>query len=201
MDLEAATRAVDKLLRAGRSGHATALDRLGRQRGWVMRSDAELTIAREHGYRSWLRLVEALTAFTPATLDDVLVTNVEKVTVLPFLADGSVVLIDERDRHRLPAALVQLADTALVDAAVQIALTRANLRSHTAHVFGTADRGRHLAVWLTGTEHADHAHTGRSSPIWWTGTPADAAELLKSERAPGLADVVLLGDNARRTSR
>ena len=86
-------------------------------------------IAREHGYRSWLRLVDALTAFTPVRLDDVVVTNVEKVTVLPFLADGSVVLIDERDRHRLPTALVQLADTALVDAAVQIALTRANLEA------------------------------------------------------------------------
>jgi hypothetical protein len=195
-DLDEATRAVTRLLRAGRAGDTKALDRLGRRRGTVMVTDAQRTIATEHGYSSWRRLVDALTEFVPTTPD--LASQVAKrLTIVPFLPDGSVVIVDERDHHALPAGRFSLPESPLV-LARRVALSKANFVGRDAHVFAADKTGSHIAVWVDGGANDDDG--GRPSAVWWTGAPADVAALLERENAPGLAQLVLLAEQARRST-
>jgi hypothetical protein len=194
VDLDASTRSVERLLRAGRAGHPEALTRLDRQRGSVMRSDAERTIAAEAGYPSWARLVDALTFFEPLRDDAVALPVVERLILVPFRADDSVVLIDGRDFHALPAGRVDRG-AAPADAAVRIARSKANLRLLGGDVVAGARRGSWIAMRVQ-VEPLDPDVAGRSSVVWWTGTPAAAADILASENAPALAHLVLLAEHS-----
>jgi hypothetical protein len=194
LDLDEATRAVTRLLRAGRAGNAKALDRLGRQRGWVMLTDAQRAIAAEHGYRSWRRLVEALTEFVPTT-PDVALHGAEHLTLVPFLPDGSVVLVDERDHHALPAG--RLSDPqAPLDLARRVALSKTNFLARVGRVFAADKSGSRIALWVDGEANHDDRR-GRPGAVLWIGAPAEVAALLGRENSPGPAKLVLLADQAR----
>lgn len=194
LDLDEATRAVTRLLRAGRAGNAKALDRLGRQRGWVMLTDAQQTIAAEHGYRSWRRLIEALTEFVPTT-PDVALHDAEHVKLVPFLPDGSVVLVDERDHHALPAGRLSDPQPPL-DLARRVALSKANFLARDGRVFAADKSGSRIALWVDGEANHDDRR-GRPSAVWWIGAPAEVAALLGRENSPGPAKLVLLAEQAR----
>jgi hypothetical protein len=197
VDLDEATRAVTRLLRDGRARDTKALDRLGRRPGSVMLTDAQQAIATEQGYRSWPRLVEALTAFVPIT-PDVVSHRAEHVTLVPFLADGAVVLVDERDHHAFPAGRLSLPEPPL-DLARRVALSKANLLVSGGRVCAADASGVHIALWVDAEANHDD-HRGRPSAVWWTGAPAEAAALLVDEASPGPAKLVLLAAQARQGS-
>jgi 2-polyprenyl-3-methyl-5-hydroxy-6-metoxy-1,4-benzoquinol methylase len=77
-----------------------------RRRDPLQLADAQYTVASELGYASWPELVRALdvdvSPFTVIARNDIDWGRVDRLTLVPFLPDGSVVLVDDDGRLRVP---------------------------------------------------------------------------------------------------
>jgi 2-polyprenyl-3-methyl-5-hydroxy-6-metoxy-1,4-benzoquinol methylase len=198
---QARTRAKE-LLTATRAGDADALARLpDAARSGATRpprlADAQLAVAREHGYPSWPKLVRDAERFTPTTYDEVDWRRVRRITLVPFvIGPGDVALLAEGRRLVLPSGSVEPREDALVDAALRIPMQTMGFRRQETHVLARSGDHRHVAMWLDGARYAgDRPH--RRDAAWWTGPAPDAVELLRERGDGALAQLVELADDAR----
>ena len=123
---------------------------------------------------------------------------VERVTVVPFLLDGSVVLVDEGDRLALPAGPVFPGEDPLVDTALRVPLESAGFRRQGTHVLAALDSGRHVVFWVDGSRYAGGRPHRHDAP-WWSGSPTEAARLLGERGDAAAADLVQQAAGARAT--
>jgi SAM-dependent methyltransferase len=178
LDLDQARRRAKELLKAARAGDADAIARLPRRHDPIVLADAQLAIARELGFPSWPKLVASV-GWTPATHDDVDWSRVQRVTIVPFLDDGSVVV----PSNGLPADDVRPGEDVILDSALRIPIEQACFRRQGTHVFASTEGGAHVAIWVDGARH----HTGPES-FWWTGPASQVDdELVRLADAARLA--------------
>src|SRR5262249_18567929 len=152
-------RRAKELLAAARAGDADALARLPRHRPQPQLSDAQFAIATELGYASWPALVHALervrdvARYHESAVDAIAWDRVERMTLVPFLPDGTLVLVDDEGRLSLPQGTRQPDEHPLAYAPLRIALEVAGFRRQGTHPFATADRGRDVALWIDGDRY------------------------------------------------
>jgi SAM-dependent methyltransferase len=120
------------------------------------------------------------------------------VTVVPFLPDGGVVLVVEGDQLLLPSGPVLPGEDPLVDTALRVPLETAGFRRQGTHVLATLDRGRHVVLWVDGGRYAG-ARPHRHDAPWWSGSPTEAAALLRDRGDAASACLVENAAEARAT--
>ena len=95
--------------------------------------------------------------------------RVSQLTLVPFLADGQVVLDADGECARLVAGAIEAGEHPLAAAPTRIALEQCGFRRQATHPFAVTDAGRHVAMWVDGDRYAgDRAH--KQHATWWTGT-------------------------------
>jgi 2-polyprenyl-3-methyl-5-hydroxy-6-metoxy-1,4-benzoquinol methylase len=202
LDLGHARRRAKELLAAARAGDAGALARLPRRRPHPQLSDAQFAIATELGFASWPALVHALerardvARYRACTADAIEWDRVERMTLVPFLPDGALVLVDNDGRLFLPHDARQPGEHPLADAPLRIALDVAGFRRQGTHPFATADRGRDVALWVDGARYSGDRPHNRDAR-WWTGTADAGAVALDAQGVSNAARLVALAAAAR----
>ncbi|MET1001003.1 MAG: class I SAM-dependent methyltransferase [Acidimicrobiia bacterium] len=189
LNLEQARRQAKELLAAAHAGDPAALARVRRPQ----LADAQYAVAKELGFASWPQLVAALgdePVFAPAHYDDVEWASIERVTIVPFLDDGRLVLPEDSLIH----GRVRDGEHALVDSVLRIPMERAGYRRQGTHVLGVSDV--HVAFWVDGARYrGTRGH--RRDAQWWTGTAAEGATILREQGKPNSAALVEMADDAR----
>ncbi|SDT25897.1 class I SAM-dependent methyltransferase [Microlunatus soli] len=190
-------RDAKRLLTSARDGDRDALDRIGPAGAEHRLADAQLAIAREHGYPSWPRLVRDLETMTPTTYAAVDWRRIDRVTICCFSADGQLIMADESDGHRIARGAVYSGEDPLLDAGLRIPLQELGFRRQGTHVVAISDDRRHALFWVDGYPYTgDRPHA--TVPLWHG--PADrAGSLLRAQGDGALADWVELADEHRRT--
>lgn len=110
-------------------------------------------------------------------------SQVRRITLVPFLADGQCVLVEGPDGPVLPTGTVQRGEDYLLDTVLRVPLETAGFRYQRFRSFGLD--GDHLYAWIEGeayTGHRPHA-TARLT----AGPPREAADRLHSSGQPVLA--------------
>jgi hypothetical protein len=201
LDLTQSRRRAKELLAAAKAGDPDALARLPRTRHTPQLADAQFAIATELGFSSWPQLVHALETdpvprFTPLPADRADWSRVERITLVPFLADQSVVLLDDAGRLRVPAGPVRPGEHPIVDAPLRVALDEAGFRRQGTHPFATAASGRDLAMWIEGARYSgSRAHDADAR--WWTGSAGGAQAAARAQGSPNLAMLIGMAERAR----
>jgi SAM-dependent methyltransferase len=203
-NLEQARKQAKDLLGHARSGDPAALARLMRRHDPLQLADAQYAVASELGFTSWPELVRALDvdvarfeAVARDAIDRAIDSGrVERLTLVPFLPDGSLVLVDDAGRLRVPSDALLPGEHPLADAPLRIALEAAGFRRQGTHPFAAAGDARHVGMWIDGARY-DGARPHQRDARWWTG-PAETAEVaLRAQRVPNTAALVRMADAAR----
>ncbi len=122
--------------------------------------------------------------------------RVSQLTLVPFLADGRVVLDADGECARLVAGAIEAGEHPLADAPTRIALEQCGFRRQATHPFAVTDAGRHVAMWVDGDRYAgDRAH--KQHATWWTGDAGAAADVLRNAGDPDAAALVEMAADAR----
>jgi hypothetical protein len=119
--------------------------------------------------------------------DDPSPRQVRRVTYIPFLADGTCLLIKRPDGYSLPAGTVADGEHYLLDTTLRIPLQTAGFRYQRVRPFAI-DRD-HLYAWIEGDLYTGRRPHG-TVPLARC-SPAEAASLLRASGQPDLADTVL----------
>src|SRR5690349_19519708 len=143
LDLAQARRRAKELLQAARADDADALARLPRRHDPVVLADAQLAIARELGFPSWPKLVASV-GWVRTTYDHVDWSRVQRVTIVPFLDDGSVVVPETG----LPSDDIPPGEDVILDSCLRIPIEQACFRRQGTHVFASTEGGAHVAIWI-----------------------------------------------------
>jgi SAM-dependent methyltransferase len=136
--------------------------------------------------------------FVGASYDEVAWDRARRVTVVPFVAGGAVVLAASGEGWMLPAGAIEPGEDPLVDTVLRLPLAAAGFRRQATHLFARSVDGTEVAFWVDGARYRGtrpHAH----GAAWWTGPADDAAAVLRRQGDPDAADLVELADAARRT--
>lgn len=137
-------------------------------------------------------------AFFPATHEEVDWRRIHRVVVVPFLAGGDVVLVEEHDRLAVPEGPVAPGEDPFRDAALRVPLATAGFRRQGTHIEGVSRDGHVALLWVDGARYqGDRPH--RRDARWWTGPAAEAADLLRQQGDNALAEAVAHCNQARRT--
>jgi 2-polyprenyl-3-methyl-5-hydroxy-6-metoxy-1,4-benzoquinol methylase len=138
-------------------------------------------------------------------------SQVRRITLVPFLADGQCVLVEGTDGPVLPTGTVRHGEDYLLDTVLRVPLETAGFRYQRFRSFGLD--GDHLYAWIEGDRY-----TGRRPHVTvpLTSCPArEAADRLRSAGQPALAaaveaaarsyqsldDQTFYADNVRRLER
>ena len=189
LNLDQARRRAKELLAAAQAGDAEALARVRRPQ----LADAQYAVAKELGFSSWPQLVATVgdePVFVPAHYDDVEWASIERVTIVPFLDDGRLVLAEDSLIH----GRVRDGEHALVDSVLRIPMQVAGYRRQGTHVLGVSDA--HVAFWVDGARYRGTREHKRDAR-WWTGAAAEGATLLREQGKPNAAALVERADDAR----
>lgn len=120
--------------------------------------------------------------------------DVRRMTVVPFLPDGSCLAVRRPDGTvRLPYGVVQDGEVWLRDAALRIPLETAGFRIQRVRPFGYATEGRHVFARAEGDRY--EGRRPHADLPWLTGTPQEVAAMLTDSRQGAL---VLEADRSRR---
>jgi SAM-dependent methyltransferase len=134
--------------------------------------------------------------FAPVGPDEIAWVRVGRLTLVPFLTDGSVVLLDAGGSLQLLADDLRAGEHALADAPLRIGLETAGFRRQGTHPFAASSNGRDVALWIEGHRYeGDRPHDAGAR--WWTGAAPDAAEELRAHGRPNAAALVELAADAR----
>ncbi|QDP96222.1 class I SAM-dependent methyltransferase [Microlunatus elymi] len=195
--LDQLRRDAKRLLNNARAGDLDAARRLDTDPQTAQLAAAQRVVAREHGFRSWPRLVRDLDRLRPASYRDLELRRVQRLTVCCFLPDGELIMVDTLDGFRIPTGAVEPGEDPILDSALRIPLQDAGFRRQGTHVAGVSTDGRHLLLWVDGARYyGNRPH--REDARWWTGPSSEATELLRSQGDGTLAASVELADRARR---
>ena len=137
-----------------------------------------------------------MSPFTVIARSDIDWGRVDRLTLVPFLPDGLVVLVDDDGRLRVPADALLPGEHPLADAPLRIGLEQAGFRRQGTHPFAAAEDRRDLALWIDGARY-DGARPHNRDARWWTGPAPAAAEVLLAQRTPNAAALVRRADAAR----
>jgi SAM-dependent methyltransferase len=128
--------------------------------------------------------------------DAVHADEVRTVTIVCFLADGRLIMVDTGDRYVVPAGAVRPGEDVLLDTILRIPLEVAGFRRQGTHLVAAA--GSHLVYWVDGARYyGNRRHAADTT--WWTGEADEATELLRSQGDRDVAEAVLAADRHRRT--
>jgi 2-polyprenyl-3-methyl-5-hydroxy-6-metoxy-1,4-benzoquinol methylase len=139
---------------------------------------------------------EATVTFRPATLDDVRTDRVRRLSIVPFLADGRVVLLDEQGHLTLVEGALVPGEHVVADAPMRLALEQAGFRPQGTHAFASDPTGAHVALWIDGERYAG-SRPHRRDARWWTGDALAAEAALRAQGEPTAAGIVRMADAAR----
>ena len=194
--LDQLRRDAKRLLRDARSGDHDSVARLGTDPSGAQLADAQLAVAREHGYRSWPRMVRDLDLLVPAVYADIDLRRIDRVTICCFQTDGRLIMVAAPDGYRIPVGAIEVEEDAILDSALRIPLQQAGFRRQGTHVAGVSPDGRHLLLWVDGARYyGRREHLADAQ--WWTGAASDAVQLLRHQGDGALADAVELAERAR----
>ncbi|HEY9294523.1 MAG TPA: class I SAM-dependent methyltransferase, partial [Microlunatus sp.] len=197
LSLDQLRRDAKRLAKAARSGDHDAVRRLGADPSRARLADAQLVLAREHGYRSWPRLVRDLDRWLPATYRDIDQRRIDRVTICCFLTNGQLIMVDAPDGYRIPTGTIDDGEDAILDSALRIPLQQAGFRRQGTHVAGISSDRRQLLLWVDGARYyGRRQHLEDAS--WWIGPADEAIPPLQEQGDGALADGVELADRARR---
>lgn len=196
MELEQARRRAKDLVAAARRGETDAVARLPGRHEPPRLADAQHAVALELGFRSWPALVRSAEVFAPASYDDVDWRRVRRVTVVPFLLDGRLVLVEAGDRLVLPAGAVGVGEDPLVETVLRVPLRQAGFRRQGTHVLAVSANRRHAAFWVDGSRYHGRRLHRRDAP-WWTGSAAEGARLLHAGGEGAFGRLVEAAEAAR----
>lgn len=138
-----------------------------------------------------------MTDFQRLPFDDIDWDTVRVVTVVPFLDNGDVVLVDEGDFVALPSGDIAPGEDALLDTVLRVALECAGFRRQGTNLAGILDGGRRAAFWVDGFRYLGERRTARRDAIWWTGPAEVAAKRLAEQGDAVDGAIVQQADRAR----
>jgi 2-polyprenyl-3-methyl-5-hydroxy-6-metoxy-1,4-benzoquinol methylase len=193
LNLEQARRQAKELLAAAQAGDPAALARVRRPQ----LADAQYAIAQDLGFASWPQLIAALgdvPAFARAHYRDVEWARVERVTIVTFLDDGTLVLVDDGGRLALMAGRVRPGEDALVDSMLRIPMAVAGYRRQGTHVLAVHDT--QVAFWVDGARYRG-TREHNTSARWWMGPAESGASILREQGQKHAAALVELAEDAR----
>src|SRR5262249_1637778 len=134
--------------------------------------------------------------YRPCRVHEIDWDRVERMTLVPFLPDGTLVLVDDDGRLSLPHDALRPGEHPLADAPLRIALDRAGFRRQGTHPFAATDGGRDVALWVDGARYSgDRPHNADAR--WWTGPAEAGVAALDAHGAPNAAALVALATEAR----
>lgn len=122
--------------------------------------------------------------------------RVRRLTFVPFLDDGTCVLIPVGDRLVLPSGEVLAGEDPMVDAGLRIPLVTAGFRRQGFHPFAIQDD--HVYVWCQGSDRYRGSRPHAEVDLW-KGSAVQAARHLRRAGDEPAARVVEAADQARRT--
>jgi SAM-dependent methyltransferase len=122
--------------------------------------------------------------------------RVRRLTFVPFLHDGSCLLIPVADRLVLPSGEVLPGEDPMIDAGLRIPLVTAGFRRQGFHPFAVRDD--HVYVWCEGDDRYRGSRPHAEVDLW-KGSPVQAASRLRRAGDEPAARAVEAADRARRT--
>lgn len=143
-----------RLLKAARADEPAALQQLAPD---SRLADAQLVVARRHGYPSWPRLARDLEEFTPVDHADVDWHKVDRATVCCFAYGGDLILLDTPQGYRLPSGTIEPGEDVMVDAMLRIPLQTAGFRRQGTHLVGVFSDRHQVIIWVDGGRSAPRA--------------------------------------------
>jgi 2-polyprenyl-3-methyl-5-hydroxy-6-metoxy-1,4-benzoquinol methylase len=136
--------------------------------------------------------------FVRASYEEVAWERVRRVTVVPFLSGGAVVLASSSadGQWMLPAGPIEPGEDPLVDTVLRVPLATAGFRRQATHVLARSVDGTDVAFWVEGARYTGTRPHARDVP-WRTGPADEAAAVLRQQGDPEAADLVARAGAAR----
>jgi hypothetical protein len=162
-------------------------------------------LARDLGYPSWPALVRDTERFDPVLDPDAVAwERIARVSVVclvedPDVAGGVTTVLHQRDgRWVVPTGRRRPEEDVWDDAVLRIPMETMGFRRQETHPFALDHDRRHVVFWVCGGKYSGDRMSAADVP-WWTGSPAEAAAVLRSQGDGALASLVELAEESRRT--